>query len=151
MSEATGVHIALQQTKPLHTHPPLDLTGVVHLAWACPSTLRNSAPQAHPSPLPALPPPPSPTHTTHNPHNPHNPHTPWEPHPDGALGVNVAAQPYHSVVNGAVFDRAAVADDGVLDVAVLQLGGGQEARGGVDGGLGVVELKGRLLHSAHNQ
>jgi hypothetical protein len=51
------------------------------------------------------------------------------------------------MVNGAVFDGAAVADDGVLDVAVLQLGGGQEAGGGVDGGLGVVELKGCLLYT----
>mmetsp|Transcript_6652 Transcript_6652/g.17027 ORF Transcript_6652/g.17027 Transcript_6652/m.17027 type:complete len:340 (+) Transcript_6652:1777-2796(+) len=60
---------------------------------------------------------------------------------DRAPLADLRAQAHHSVLHGALRQVAPVADDGVFDVALLHLGRGQEARGGVDGRAGVVELE----------
>jgi hypothetical protein len=49
------------------------------------------------------------------------------------------------VVNHRVLHRAAVTDDRLLHIAALKLSWGEETGGGVDGALGVVELKGGFL------
>mmetsp|Transcript_5893 Transcript_5893/g.23872 ORF Transcript_5893/g.23872 Transcript_5893/m.23872 type:complete len:664 (-) Transcript_5893:98-2089(-) len=60
---------------------------------------------------------------------------------DRAPLANLRAQAHDGVLHRAVGERAAVRDDGVLDVALLDLRGGQEAGGGVDGRARVVKLK----------
>lgn len=62
-------------------------------------------------------------------------------HLDRAALANDGAQADDGVGDGGVVHVRALGDDGVRDLAVLHRGGGQHAGGGVDGGLGVVELK----------
>lgn len=55
--------------------------------------------------------------------------------------------PHNAVLYLALPEEAAVRDDGLLDGALFNGGGGEEAGGGVDGLLGVVELELGGLHS----
>ena len=65
---------------------------------------------------------------------------------DRAPLANLRVQAHDGVLHRAVGERAAVRDDGVLDVALLDLRGGEEAGRGVDGRARVVKLKlGRVL------
>ena len=65
---------------------------------------------------------------------------------DGAPPANLRAEADDSVLNSAVRDGAAVRDDGILHVALLNLGRGEEAGRGVDGRAGIIELElGRVL------
>ena len=62
-------------------------------------------------------------------------------HLDGDPLVDARAQADDGVVDVALAQVGAVADNGVGQLALDDLGGGQEAWGGVDGALGVVELE----------
>jgi hypothetical protein len=57
------------------------------------------------------------------------------------------SDPHNAVLYLALPKEAAVRDDGPLDGALFDGGGGEEAGGGVDGLLGVVELELGGLHS----
>ena len=72
---------------------------------------------------------------------------PWKAHPDDSAAVDTGTQANDCIVHGALLQVGAMAHDGVIDLALDNLCGGEEARGGVDWLLGIVELEARGLRA----
>ena len=62
-------------------------------------------------------------------------------YPDDGVLANARSQSNNGILHSALLQEGSVADNGISNLGVHNLGWWQEARGCVDGGLGVVELK----------
>lgn len=71
-------------------------------------------------------------------------------YPDHSILADAGAQTHDGIVHSALLQEGAMTDDGIRDAGVDNLGRWQEARGCVDGRLGVIELELGWLHSTRH-